>query len=51
MFFEWWLWCALKEDVGDYDLKELFKESSKINELFLGDNCDMCSRGMLKPRT
>ncbi len=26
----------LKEDVGDYYLKELFKESSKINELFLG---------------
>ncbi len=42
----------LKEDVEDWDLKELLKKSSKIiSKGFLGDDCDMCLKRMLKTRT
>jgi hypothetical protein len=42
---------VLKEDVEDWDLKELKKSSKIISKGFLGDDHDMCLKRMLKTRT
>ncbi len=41
----------LKEDVEDWDLKQLKKSSKQISKGFLGDDRDMFLKRMLKNRT